>query len=403
MATEENDTPPVLPSKDDLVEKVVEFGHCSVNEAKVALFDSGNDADAAISAILDRKLSREIQEKNSTAENYIDNIPSTSKDCFKKTKATAYQPKRQKVEPEAKIDQSYVEKFMIDRIIQFYLAQYDNAIPLTQYFDTKWNQDFRNSSQNKGGQLYTKPYGCMRYAISVVGKYPPNDNWLGGNGVPNEEEWPVAYHGTKEVNICSWHGHLLHSRSKDCTRLCNDYQFQDKNFKLILQCRVNPKELQIVFEGYASSEGDHWLVPDGKAIRPYAICVYDQEAFNKVMSGYFGSSALPQQYASYNQQYSMFLQGQRPGPSTSSAGPLVQNPSSLRTPKGLTSTLHSTSSSSTSRPPKNDDYASISGINLCLLRQKQLLADLIISTNFPLCCKRMGNFQTQSEEISYHQ
>jgi hypothetical protein len=34
----------------------------------------------------------------------------------------------------------------------------------------------------------------------VLGKYQ-NDSWLGGKGLRPDEEWPVAYHGTKEVNV----------------------------------------------------------------------------------------------------------------------------------------------------------------------------------------------------------
>jgi len=50
---------------------------------------------------------------------------------------------------------------------------------------------------------YTKKF---KYPIfhQVLGKYE-NDRWLGGKGFRPDEEWPVAYHGTKEVNVLvSW-------------------------------------------------------------------------------------------------------------------------------------------------------------------------------------------------------
>ena len=52
----------------------------------------------------------------------------------------------------------------------------------------------------RGGKPYFPPLGCVRYGVKVLGKYE-NDRWLGGKGFRPDEEWPVAYHGTKEVNV----------------------------------------------------------------------------------------------------------------------------------------------------------------------------------------------------------
>ena len=50
----------------------------------------------------------------------------------------------------------------------------------------------------RGEFEYKRPYGWMRYAIRVLGKYE-NDDWLGPVGNRTSQasgEWPVSYFGT---------------------------------------------------------------------------------------------------------------------------------------------------------------------------------------------------------------
>ena len=55
-------------------------------------------------------------------------------------------------------------------------------------------------SYQRGFCEFLRPYGWMKYAIRVVGKYE-SDDWLGVSANPNrtfcvQGEWPVSYHGT---------------------------------------------------------------------------------------------------------------------------------------------------------------------------------------------------------------
>uniref|UniRef100_A0A914QHS9 PARP catalytic domain-containing protein n=1 Tax=Panagrolaimus davidi TaxID=227884 RepID=A0A914QHS9_9BILA len=139
----------------------------------------------------------------------------------------------------------------------------------------------------RGGKRYSRPIGCKRYAIKVDGKYD-NNKWLGSNG--HDDEWPVAYHGTKENNS--------HDITKDgfdlskCTRFAygkgiyctpdpetarkyaKEYVFQGKTYHLIFQTRVNPKTMVVVKEAGDDGLGEYWILPEGGHIRPYGVCVY---------------------------------------------------------------------------------------------------------------------------------
>uniref|UniRef100_A0A915DP57 Uncharacterized protein n=1 Tax=Ditylenchus dipsaci TaxID=166011 RepID=A0A915DP57_9BILA len=299
-------------SKYELVSKVIEFASCSVIEAKAALFDCNSNWDEAINIILDKPLQKSCEKiftksKISELEVTYSKVTTTTISASDEdepspsTSKVHIEPKAQSVvkveEIEAvkcigskvvgkELTQNYADEFMLDRIVQDYLAEQDDAQELANHFDYGWNRDLRTSMESRptrGGKPYTKPYGCMRYAISVVGKYPPNDNWLGGNGVPNEEEWPVAYHGTQEVNVLD----IMFNGFDLKKAYASDYCFEKRKFKLILQCRVNPKKCKTVAKAQFAGVGEYWLVPNGEAIRPYAICVYDQKAASNVLAGIF--------------------------------------------------------------------------------------------------------------------
>lgn len=204
---------------------------------------------------------------------------------------------------------------------EIYLLQAFTGIPQTYFldevhYDRKWNCSFENlnchSSTHdpndkyttvqyekkqhfRGGHQYVRPVGCVRYGVKVTGKYD-NDDWLGGKGYRTDTEWPVAYHGTKELNVLEIlrHGFLLekgvrfaYGKGIYCTPdplvalgYAYNYEFNGCQYKLIIQCRVDPKRLQIVHG--KSWKGAYWLVPDGTAIRPYGICVFPDKYANKL-------------------------------------------------------------------------------------------------------------------------
>ncbi|KAH7707585.1 hypothetical protein AAVH_25176 [Aphelenchoides avenae] len=167
-----------------------------------------------------------------------------------------------------------------------------------EYFDSRFDFDFSDIKVDdkvyyRGGKQYQRPLGAKRYAIRVVGQYD-DDKWLGKGGRrirASADEWPVAYHGTKEG--CS--GAIVsngfdvskgqrfkYGRGIYCTPDPNvaraygqDYAFNGRRYRMVFQTRVDPSVLQVVKQdGVDGLSGEYWLVPNGKHIRPYGVCVY---------------------------------------------------------------------------------------------------------------------------------
>ncbi|KAI1699478.1 ubiquitin family domain-containing protein [Ditylenchus destructor] len=160
----------------------------------------------------------------------------------------------------------------------------------------KWNCDFRNIKIDsapfaRGGMPYTRPLGSMRYAIKVLDKYSDN-SWLGTSGYRNHtdaKEWPVAYHGTKEMNLSGiikdglslekcrrfqfGRGIYCTPDPKTALLYATTYNFQGKRYRMILQTRVNPDKIMVVRKK-VDKEGEYWLLPTQEDIRPYGVCVY---------------------------------------------------------------------------------------------------------------------------------
>lgn len=81
------------------------------------------------------------------------------------------------------------------------------AISLTQATCRQQTSLFQDDQKQltRGGRPYLRPFGCFRYGIKVQGKYP-DDLWLGAPGARDystKGEWPVAYHGTRELSAAS--------------------------------------------------------------------------------------------------------------------------------------------------------------------------------------------------------
>uniref|UniRef100_A0AC35G0X2 Ubiquitin-like domain-containing protein n=1 Tax=Panagrolaimus sp. PS1159 TaxID=55785 RepID=A0AC35G0X2_9BILA len=161
------------------------------------------------------------------------------------------------------------------------------------FFNAQYNRDFtaENDPQNliRGGKPYTRPIGSKRFGINVFEVYSDDGNeWLQCDG--SSGEWPVAYHGTKEGNVKSiiaegfkesircQYGKGIYCTPDPQTALeyAISYTYEDNDYYLIFQTRVNPKTVVIVKEANPDplGHGEYWLVPDTNDIRPYGVCVY---------------------------------------------------------------------------------------------------------------------------------
>ena len=133
----------------------------------------------------------------------------------------------------------------------------------------------------RGKLLYKRPYGWERMALNVLGKYGPDDKWLGCVG-DSPDEWPVSYHGTRKecVNPIADEGYRLdkgrrfvHGKgiySSPKVEVAEGYATKFKHngtiYKVVFQNRVNTVGLKMCNNNY-------WLTPNEKDIRPYGLCV----------------------------------------------------------------------------------------------------------------------------------
>ncbi|CAF1629685.1 unnamed protein product, partial [Didymodactylos carnosus] len=110
-------------------------------------------------------------------------------------------------------DELFDDDILADRLDRWYGPLFVKIVlggPLT--LDTsvlapKYDYDFTQIDDtgahfNRGGHQYSRPVGCMRIALKVGNKYPPDDLWLGKKG-DDPNEWPVSYHGTGRHNALS--------------------------------------------------------------------------------------------------------------------------------------------------------------------------------------------------------
>uniref|UniRef100_A0A914DDT2 Ubiquitin-like domain-containing protein n=1 Tax=Acrobeloides nanus TaxID=290746 RepID=A0A914DDT2_9BILA len=78
-----------------------------------------------------------------------------------------------------------------------------------EFFENEFNADFTKlqddgTQYTRGGRPYFRPFGSFRYGINLRKMKDMNDpSWLGRPGHRTDStpgEWPVAYHGTREIN-----------------------------------------------------------------------------------------------------------------------------------------------------------------------------------------------------------
>lgn len=160
-----------------------------------------------------------------------------------------------------------------------------------------FDYDFSNVGDDgkrymRGGFEYKRPYGWKRIAIKVVGRYE-NDAWLGPNGIRTGEapgEWPVSYHGTNmsSAKLIIKEGYKPGPRSlfgkgiysspslQMVEKLyAQEFTLKGKTYKMVLQNRVNPNNLQIIPASQTTVGADYWLSRGGKTadVRPYGILI----------------------------------------------------------------------------------------------------------------------------------
>ena len=154
-----------------------------------------------------------------------------------------------------------------------------------KYLDSSWDYDFTNITDGnnqfkRGGYPYYRPCGWKRIAIKVLGKYE-NDIWLGQTGDSSKGEWAVTYHGTKSevFNNIADEGYKIGNREAygrgvysapridTATIFAAGFKYDEVNYIGVFQNRVNPNGVNIV------NNGEYWVCPDEKNIRPYGLCV----------------------------------------------------------------------------------------------------------------------------------
>ena len=174
------------------------------------------------------------------------------------------------------------------------------------FFDHRYDMDYtsdyyKNRLQQRGKENYYFPYGWKRIGLNLTDYFSyyngDNLNWL--TMTNHEDEWSVAYHGTKTESLKSIIPHeALHpilkggvrqayknsinknkrsdTYGKECGEgvyctpivgLAENYAsgdtFDGKVYKIVLQCRINPKKFRDV--------GNSFYVTNSEDIRPYGI------------------------------------------------------------------------------------------------------------------------------------
>jgi len=149
--------------------------------------------------------------------------------------------------------------------------------------DVSYDFDFTNVNDygvsfSRGGEQYKRPYGWLRYALKVDGKFGSN-TWLGSSNTAGE--WPVSYHGTSISHALSIadegfrltrgvrfaHGLGIYSTptASIAESYAQSFESEQKSYKVILQNRVNPANI--------NKHGDYWVSPGDVDIRPYGLCL----------------------------------------------------------------------------------------------------------------------------------
>jgi len=175
--------------------------------------------------------------------------------------------------------------------------------PPTHLLDNRYHLDLTNVTDvdqtfYRGGEVYNRPYGWMRFALNLNGGYS-DYTWLGGlNSGPDETrtssedgEWPVSFHGTGHHNgltIGSEGLKLLRSKGYKAIPpgsgiffstpdvalaelFAHKFSIDGVDYKGIVQSRINPKSA--VKLSLEEANGELWMSSNKNDVRPYGFCV----------------------------------------------------------------------------------------------------------------------------------
>ncbi|XP_002170157.3 uncharacterized protein LOC100200953 [Hydra vulgaris] len=156
--------------------------------------------------------------------------------------------------------------------------------------DPSFDYDFTNIKDAnitfmRGGVNYVRPCGWKRFAIKVSNKFE-NLTWLGASNNPGE--WPVSYHGTgvyqdktfamngydltKGKMFAFGRGVYSTPNIKVAEKYAIKFLYKNEHYAVILQNRVNPTTL-VKISADRIGEGEYWISPSDKDIRPYGVCI----------------------------------------------------------------------------------------------------------------------------------
>lgn len=191
-------------------------------------------------------------------------------------------------------------------LMELFALPHTLYVDLNNFFHPSYDYDFTEIRDNavfkRGGETYTRPCGWYRFALKVLDKYEDGNGWLGARmtrysatqSVPGE--WPVSYHGTnkdgamkitkgyyKPGNGALYGKGIYSTPTLECAEKQYSVPFtvDNKNFKVVLQNRINPIKRKIIPE-----RTDYWLIETTKeeekdedvlrkhsreSIRPYGL------------------------------------------------------------------------------------------------------------------------------------
>ncbi len=166
--------------------------------------------------------------------------------------------------------------------------------PPTHLLDDRYHFDLTqltdvDSTFYRGGTLYSRPCGWMRFALKCDQLYSDNI-WLSGSTPRVNEtssaadEWIVSYHGTCHNNnglTISSEGYKLTNGRKgiystpdkeEALKFSQSINVEGVTFKAIIQNRVNPHTVVRIPE-QVTGTGEYWISPNENDIRSYGFCV----------------------------------------------------------------------------------------------------------------------------------
>ena len=170
--------------------------------------------------------------------------------------------------------------------IQLYVKFQGEKVKIAEsdLFDPVFNYDFTYKMDLgkiyiRGGELYSRPYGWMRIALKVKGKYE-SDEWLGSTNQAGE--WPVAYHGTNQnglegfsfdgfdlnkiKNLNNGKGHIVTPFINEAIEYASKFVIDNQTIIYVIQSRVNPAKI------IRRKDEKFWILPSNEDLRPYGIC-----------------------------------------------------------------------------------------------------------------------------------